>query len=108
MNIFGGDWAGDPFILFGTGHLVGLALIVLVNILLVYFGRRASERGRTAIRWTLAAILVIDEFGWHIWNAATGQWSLQTSLPLHLCSVLVWLSAYMLVTRNYAIYEFAY
>jgi hypothetical integral membrane protein (TIGR02206 family) len=29
-------------------------------------------------------------------------------LPLHLCSVLVWLGAYMLVTKSYTIYEFSY
>ena len=29
-------------------------------------------------------------------------------LPLHLCSVFVFLSAYMLVTKSYTIYEYAY
>ena len=29
-------------------------------------------------------------------------------LPLHLCSVLVFASAYMLLTRSYKVYEFAY
>jgi hypothetical integral membrane protein (TIGR02206 family) len=29
-------------------------------------------------------------------------------LPLHLCSVLVWAGALMLVTKNYRIYEFMY
>jgi hypothetical integral membrane protein (TIGR02206 family) len=29
-------------------------------------------------------------------------------LPLHICSVLVFASAFMLFTRNYPIYEFAY
>jgi hypothetical integral membrane protein (TIGR02206 family) len=29
-------------------------------------------------------------------------------LPLHLCSALVWLCAYMLISKNRLIYEFAY
>ncbi len=29
-------------------------------------------------------------------------------LPLHICSVMVWASAYMLVTKNYSIYEMGY
>lgn len=29
-------------------------------------------------------------------------------LPLHLCSVLVYLSAFMLITHNYTAYEFCY
>jgi hypothetical integral membrane protein (TIGR02206 family) len=29
-------------------------------------------------------------------------------LPLHLCSLLVWTGAYMLVTKKYRVYEFMY
>jgi hypothetical integral membrane protein (TIGR02206 family) len=29
-------------------------------------------------------------------------------LPLYLCSVFVWVGAYMLLTKNYTIYEFIY
>jgi hypothetical integral membrane protein (TIGR02206 family) len=43
-----------------------------------------------------------------LWNAFTGQWTIQTMLPLHLCSMLVWTGALMLVTKNYSIYEFCY
>ena len=29
-------------------------------------------------------------------------------LPLHICSVLIWLSGFMLIFKNYQIYEFVY
>ena len=29
-------------------------------------------------------------------------------LPLHLCTALIWLSGFMLINKNHAIYEFAY
>jgi len=29
-------------------------------------------------------------------------------LPLHACAVIIWLSSYMLVTKNYTIYEMVY
>lgn len=107
-SFFGKDWGGAAFILFGPEHLLALGLIVLVNIALVLWGRRASEPVKKGIRWTLAVILVVDELLWHLWNATTGQWTWQTMLPLHLCSVFVFLSAIMLVKRSYGIYEFAY
>jgi hypothetical integral membrane protein (TIGR02206 family) len=107
-NFFGKDWNGAPFILFGPEHLIALGLIVLVNIALVVWGRRASEQTRKWIRWSLAIILIVDELLWHLWNVNIGQWTWQTMLPLHLCSVFVFLSAIMLVTRSYSIYEFAY
>jgi hypothetical integral membrane protein (TIGR02206 family) len=107
-NFISKDFVGDPFILFGPGHLISLGLIALAIFLLVWFGRRSSEKTRKIIRYSLAAILVIDELAWHAWNVYAGLWTIQTTLPFHLCSVLVWLSAYMLVTKNYKIYEFAY
>ncbi|HEX2989034.1 MAG TPA: TIGR02206 family membrane protein, partial [Anaerolineales bacterium] len=42
------------------------------------------------------------------WNLVTGRWTLQTMLPLHLCSVLVWVGAYMLMTKSCRVYEFMY
>ncbi len=53
-------------------------------------------------------MLLVNEAAWHIWNLVTGQWTVQTMLPLHLCSVLVFLSAYMLLSGSYKIYELAY
>ncbi len=101
------DWQGDPFIMFGAAHLSTLAVIVLLNFWLLRF-RGAPETTRHKVRWTMAIILWLNEIGWHVWNAATGQWTIQTMLPLHLCSVLVWTGALALVTRNYLIYEFMY
>jgi hypothetical integral membrane protein (TIGR02206 family) len=107
-DFFAKDYTGGAFQLFGTAHLVALSVVILAIILLVIFGKRANENTRKIMRYSLAAILVVDEIGWHVWNAANGTWNIQTMLPLHLCSVFVVLSAYMLMTRSYTIYEFAY
>lgn len=105
---FGKEFAGGPFVLFSPTHLVAISVIVLVNLSLLLLRRNPDERLRRAFRYGLAALLIIDELFWHLWNLTTGQWSIQTTLPLHLCSVFVFLSAIMLVTRSYRIYEFAY
>jgi hypothetical integral membrane protein (TIGR02206 family) len=107
-QFFSLDWNGAPFQLFGTYHLIALGIILLVNVWLFYFKGHSSETARRNFRYGLAVVLVIDELGWHYWNWSTGQWTIQTMLPLHVCSVLVWLGAYMLVKKNYSIYEFAY
>ncbi len=107
-NFFAKDWSGAPFELFGTAHLIGLALIALFNVYLIYFRDHSSATARRNLRYGLAAVLVLNEVAWHLWNWKIGQWTIQTMLPLHLCSVLVWLCAYMLITKNRAIYEFAY
>lgn len=107
-TFFGKDFPNGPFILFSTQHLIAMTGIILTGTLIILVGRRTNKKQRSIMRWSMAAILVINECLWHIWNLSIGEWSLQTMLPLHLCSVLVWLCAYMLVTKNQTIYEFAY
>jgi hypothetical integral membrane protein (TIGR02206 family) len=102
-----GDYPGPAFEFLGIPHLAALAFLALLNLTLIRF-RYASDGKKAAIRWTLALILWINEFAWHYWNYAVGRWTIQTMLPLHLCSLLVWTGAFMLVTKNYRIYEFMY
>jgi hypothetical integral membrane protein (TIGR02206 family) len=107
-SFFAKDFNGGPFVLFSLQHWIAIACIVLAGLLLILSQRKAGAASRQRTRWALALILVVNESTWQLWNLFTGQWSIQTMLPLHLCSALVWLSAYMLVTKNKAIYEFAY
>jgi len=108
LEFFAKDWKGEPFILFGSAHLTALGLIALLNIVLIIWGRKASEAARRRIRVSMAVILIVNEIAWHLWNVFTGQWTIQTMLPLHLCSVLVFVSAYFLLTRSQGIYPYVY
>jgi hypothetical integral membrane protein (TIGR02206 family) len=107
-QFFAKDWTGEPFILFGPAHLIALAAVLFVNLAVVFLWRSPGPRARRIFRYTLAGVLIVNETLWHVWNYTTGQWAVQTMLPLHLCSIMVWLSAYMLVFENYALYEFVY
>ena len=106
-EFFTANYHGQPFVFLGTAHLAALGALVLLNLFLIRF-RNASEGTKTTVRWTLALILWLNEFAWHYWNYSVGRWTIQTMLPLHLCSVLVWVGALMLVTKSYRIYEFMY
>jgi hypothetical integral membrane protein (TIGR02206 family) len=106
-QLFAEDYTGVEFAFLGAAHLIALLLIVLLNLYLLRY-KAKSETDRAKIRWTMAIVLWVNEIGFHIWNAAVGQWKIQTMLPLHVCSVLVWLGGVMLVTKSYTIYEFAY
>jgi hypothetical integral membrane protein (TIGR02206 family) len=107
-QFFAKDYLGDPFKLFGLPHIAAMGVIALINVAIICFGRRFSSHWRSIVRYVLAFVLISAETAWHVWNLATGQWTIQKMLPLHLCSVLVWLSAAMLLTKSYRIYEFAY
>lgn len=45
---------------------------------------------------------------WTICGKPVSRWSLQESLPLHLCPLTGYLAVLMLLTRNYYLYEFVY
>lgn len=106
-KFFAGNYPGPAFELFGTTHLAALALLVLLNLFLIRF-KNADDKTKSKIRWTLALILWGNEIGWHYWNYAVGKWTLQTMLPLQTCSLAVWLAGWMLLWKNYRLYEFVY
>jgi hypothetical integral membrane protein (TIGR02206 family) len=105
---FARDYTGAPFELFGPAHIVALLIILSACILVYLFRGRFSPRWRRIFRWGIAIWIVANEIAFHTWNIHYGLWSVQNHLPLHACSVMVYASAYMLVTRNYTIYEFSY
>ncbi|HUH95761.1 MAG TPA: TIGR02206 family membrane protein [Anaerolineales bacterium] len=102
-----GNYTGPAFELFGAAHIAALLCLVAVNLFLVRF-RNSSETTKRSIRWTLAIVIWTAEISWHVWNLYWGYWSVQFMLPLNVCSVLIWLSGFMLILKNRPIYEFAY
>jgi len=107
-QFFTRDFSGDPFVIFGGPQLVVLAILALVNLSFIRFRKNPDDQARRRFRYGLAALLLVNEASWHWWNWYVGKWNIQEMLPLHVCSVLVFASAYMLVTKSYAVFEFAY
>jgi hypothetical integral membrane protein (TIGR02206 family) len=106
-QFFARDFYGQAFELFGIPHVIALSVLLAFNLILLQ-SKHAREDQKKSIRWALALALVVNETAWHVWNGAVGRWSIQSMLPLHLCSALVWIGALMLVMRNYRMYEFMY
>lgn len=104
---FAKDFTGSAFIFLGKEHLLAMAALVVLNIALLGL-RNSSPVLKKQAALILALILWANEIGWHLWKASVGQWDIQTMLPLHVCSILVWLGGWMLVKRNHAIYEYMY
>jgi hypothetical integral membrane protein (TIGR02206 family) len=105
---FAVDYSGPPFQFFGIGHLIALSLILIFCLSFLYLRNTLVEVQKKRFRWSLAIILFLNEIAWHAWASYWGIWNIQTMLPLHMCSVVVWLTIYMLLTKNYPIYEISY
>ena len=106
-NFFAYDYQGAPFQFLGTAHIASLVFFILLNLFLLR-DRKKSKQARKRTRWIMAIIIWLDEAAWHLWNIAFGTWNIQEHLPLHACSILIWLAGYMLIKKDERIYEFAY
>lgn len=108
IQFFALDYTGAPFVSFGPAHLTALGIVGLVVFSLFFIRKSANIKLRLSIRYGLAGLLIINQLARHIWFIYYDLWSIQWNLPLHLCSVFLWLSAYMLITKSYPIFELAY
>lgn len=106
-NLFAFDYNGAPFQFLGAPHIGALTLIVLLNLFLLR-DKRKDESSRERTRYIIAIVLWIDEIAFHVWNIVHGSWNIQEHLPLHACSILIWIAGYMLIKKDRRIFEFAY
>lgn len=99
------DYFGEPFALFGRAHLVATCLVLLALLPVLLPRSCWSDRARNVFRFALAGALLALELGRHAWFLANGLWSVQGMLPLHFCTISVWLSVVALATRSRGAYE---
>lgn len=99
--------AGVGFALFGPLHLIELGLCVLLTLLCALRYRRAGETARRNLRVTFAVLLILDEVFKHAMLLLGGRW-LPAYLPLHLCSINVFLVAFHAWNPSKAVSDFLY
>lgn len=88
------------------GWGIAMAAAMAVGILAGSRRLRAARADRVA-RTMLAAMLVGSELSLYVWYTLTDNWGLH-SLPFQLCSMMVWASAALLVTRSRRLYDIAF
>jgi len=100
---------GEPFRFFSLPHLSVLCLVIVINML-IFLGRDRlkGEHTKRSISLWMAFLLLLSEILLRAWEAYNGIWSVQGSLPLHLCSVSLIMCIVMLVSREYSIFEITY
>ncbi|MGG3466919.1 TIGR02206 family membrane protein [Neobacillus pocheonensis] len=99
----------EPFILFSPTHLSTLFSVFFL-IIMIYFLRRPlrNQELNFKARTFLAMVLITSEISLHMWLWRIGEWTIQYSLPFHLSSISVILSAALLLSRSYQLFEFTY
>ena len=96
---YGADYRCYP--LYGTVHLMELAISFAFIVGSALWYRRSSARTRRRILVGVTALLLLDEAALLLGMALTGQWN-WSYLPLHLCNINVFVCLYNTITdRNW-------
>jgi len=105
QQYFDYHYNGPSFELFGTGHLVSLAIVAAAAAFLIWGWRNPGKEARRRVRLLIAGVALLNEISWHGWHLLNGAWSIQQHLPLYLCAISVWGSIYVVLTRSFRAYE---
>ncbi len=96
--------------MFSNTHLITLIIFIIITFIL-YFTRhyiRTSRPLRLGLKYGLLFMLIVPEVGFHAWSAYYGNWDIQYSLPLELCSISIIVSVFLLLTGSRLAYQFVF
>lgn len=99
--------AGVGFAHFGPLHLIELGLFVLITVACALRYRKAGTGARRNIRISFAVLLILDEIFKHAMLLIGGRW-LPDYLPVHLCSINVFVVAFHAWKPRKAVSDFLY
>ncbi len=98
---------GAGFSLFGLTHLIWLGAFIVAAVSLSFIYRSLSTKARNIMRITIAALILLDE-AWKWLFLIIGNRYEHSYLPLHLCSINVFLVAFHIFKQPKIVNNFLY
>ena len=75
-----------------------ITILIITTIILV--GKKTSTKTKKHIGFGLAYIFIFEFFFMDWYHVYKGVWSIQDSLPLHLCGIMWFIAIYTLFTKK--------
>ena len=98
-----------PFIAFSLSHILGLVIAILLAIFLpIYAKRNLTERKQQLIGSTLGWLVASAYLSWVLLEIVAGTFDLKSHLPFHLCRTANLMLPFVMMKRNYRVYEILY
>lgn len=99
----------QKFKAFSLPHILFLlATLTIIILLILYKDKIKKTRTGLYLRYTIAAFLLWAEASKQIADLLEGGWSVQWSLPLHLCGITSIICIIMLIRESYGLFEVMY
>ena len=93
---------------FGPTHIAWLLTVLFIIVISVLIYRRQSEAVRQRVQRVLIVIAAILEVSRWVWAAIIGHYNVIEMLPLHLCSLSIWMEFAAVFTKRDFLKEFGY
>ena len=78
---------------------------IFIIIMIIFFGASIAESRKKQLTFALAGVFICEFFFMELYHLYTGVWSLQDSLPLHLCSLMWFVSIGLFLTKKQWAFE---
>ncbi|MCL2671845.1 MAG: TIGR02206 family membrane protein [Clostridiales bacterium] len=98
----------SPFVTFSATHFLTLAVPALFAIGIILWARRGSDKTKQICRIILAVGISAFELVIMYNLALSRHFRISYDLPLHLCSIAIWLIPVLMLTQNKKLKEFLY
>ena len=78
---------------------------ILVILGIIYAGKLFSDKKKKHLSIILAGIFIFEFIFIEFYNTYNDIWTIQDSLPLHLCSLMWFVSIYFFITKSQSAFE---
>ena len=98
----------EPFILFGTDHLLAILAVILISIVVPYYLKKMSLISKKRFGYVLACILILNELVKPYYHTQFFGYDLLKVLPFHMCALSAFSISFFLLTNKRIFYEVAF
>ncbi|WP_100331069.1 YwaF family protein [Bacillus xiapuensis] len=105
MDWFGSSYKEFDFQMYSTSHIIVLLCMLLLVGSIYKFRQQLRAPRFRIMEIALAVFLLVLEAVYQLWMIVSSSWDASHALPLELCSIGLFLTAALLITRKKIIYE---
>ena len=98
----------EPFILFGTDHLLAILTVILISTLVPHYLKKTSLATKKRFGYVLAYILILNELVKPYYHTQFFGYDLLKVLPFHMCALSAFSISFFLLTNKRIFYEVAF
>ena len=80
-------------------------ITILVIFFIIFIGRSISDLHKKQLSYIIAGLFMFEFVFMEFYNIYKGLWSIQDSLPLHLCAIMWFLCIYLLLKNKKWVFE---